>query len=253
MAWQIFKRLTCNIESDIVRFDGRELAVTDSDLTNQSVEINRHGWITWGQQDLCLNPWEGKIMLYAEGEISVLPSRASQAQAPATNDLGQVSWGTSEAGIEIWESGETRVVLDEGSNVRLNNLGDMYFLRFNSQTYWDGYLYRISNGEPVVHRLTDDPVWNIDGDINDWTEVVWRWKLQGESHGGIRLLRRIRTGDSEFDQDIDLDDFRAFSNCMTGPVRSDRLCDCRFLDIDHDGDVDLADFSRVQLGFTGDE
>ncbi len=40
---------------------------------------------------------------------------------------------------------------------------------------------------------------------------------------------------------------------MTGPVDTDRLCECRFLDLDHDRDVDLADFSTFQNLFTAEQ
>jgi len=40
-------------------------------------------------------------------------------------------------------------------------------------------------------------------------------------------------------------------DCLTGPGDFDRLCDCRFLDLDHDRDVDLGDFARFQRAYTG--
>jgi hypothetical protein len=43
------------------------------------------------------------------------------------------------------------------------------------------------------------------------------------------------------------------SHCLTGPGDFDRLCDCRFLDIDHDRDVDLGDFALFQRNYTGSE
>ena len=66
-------------------------------------------------------------------------------------------------------------------------------------------------------------------------------------------MRRVRTGDSEVDEDVDLSDYATFAVCMTGPGRVDRLCDCRFLDIDHDGDVDLGDFALFQNAFSGEK
>ena len=65
-------------------------------------------------------------------------------------------------------------------------------------------------------------------------------------------MRRIRTGDAQFDDRIDLIDQSIFADCLTGPLdRIDRLCDCRFLDVDHDGDVDLRDWATMQNGYTG--
>ena len=255
MSWEKFRSVDCNIHRDIMYFDGVSAKrIFRSKLTDQSSEINDDDWITWGHSNGCVNPWIGEILLYRNGAPSVIPSAATQVQLPTINNLGQIAWGTREVGIEMWQDGQTRVLTDEGRNTRLNNLGDIYFLRFDGPngTLWDGYLYRVSGGEPTIHRLTEDNVWNTDGDINDWVEAVWRWKDgPGIKHGGYRFMRRIRTGDSEFDGDIDLVDHGAFADCMTGPGRVDRLCDCRFLDIDHDGDVDLADFARFQNGFGG--
>ena len=258
MSWEVFQSIDCNIHNDIMYFDGAAIKrIFRSELTDQASEINDDDWITWGQQDFCVNPWIGDILLYRRGSPTVIPSTATQVQLPTINNLGQIAWGTNEVGIELWQAGQTKILAgtDKGNNPRLNNLGDIHFLRFDgpSGTLWDGYLYRVSGGEPTIHRLTEDNVWNIDGDINDWVEVVWRWRESPRiRHGGLRFMRRIRTGDAEFDGDIDLIDYATFAECMTGPGRVDRLCDCRFLDIDHDGDVDLADFARFQNGFTGD-
>ncbi|MCH8252466.1 MAG: hypothetical protein IID36_08450, partial [Planctomycetes bacterium] len=47
-------------------------------------------------------------------------------------------------------------------------------------------------------------------------------------------------------------------NCYTGPGDFDgteggfdRLCDCRFLDIDHDRDVDADDYALFATAMTG--
>ncbi len=255
MSWQVFRSHNCGSQNDIMYFDGVSAhRIYRSELTDQSSEINDDDWITWGHSDQCVNPWVGDILLYDGDQPSIIPSGASQPQLPTINNRGQIAWGTSELGIELWERGQTRLLIDEGTNPRLNNLGDIYFLRFDGPggTLWDGYLYRVSGGAPTIHRLTDDNIWNIDGDINDWVEVVWRWRVSPQDqHGGIRFMRRIRTGDSEFDGDVDLVDMGAFAECVTGPGRVDRLCDCRFLDIDYDGDVDLGDFARFQNAFGG--
>ena len=52
----------------------------------------------------------------------------------------------------------------------------------------------------------------------------------------------------------------AFKNCMTCPgdfhgttCGFDRLCDCRFLDVDHDRDVDADDYALFAGAMTGPE
>ena len=114
-------------------------------------------------------------------------------------------------------------------------------------------MYRKRDGEGRFHRLTEDSLEDTIGDINDWGEAAWRYRQgQGNSAGGVRYLRRVRTGDADFDGAIGLADLALLFDCMTGPGRVDRLCDCRFLDLDHDGDVDLADFTKLQNAIARD-
>ncbi len=256
MSWDRFRRLSCNVERDIIYFDGkRTVRITRDRFNNQSSRINDHDWIAWGRSDSCVSPWVGEIPLYRDGREIVLPSGARQSQVPTINNSGKVAWLAGN-GIEVWEKGVTRLLTDWGGNPYLNNLGDIYFYRWHDeQDSTDAWLYRVSDGEPTWHRLTEDALLDSPGDINDWTEATWRFIDDPRNNpnwpGGVRLLRRIRTGDAEFDGDIDLIDYRAFAECMTGPGRVDGLCDCRFLDVDHDGDVDLGDFARFQNGFGG--
>ncbi len=44
----------------------------------------------------------------------------------------------------------------------------------------------------------------------------------------------------------------ALTGCMSGPVRGSMSGECRSLDSDDDGDVDLADFGAFQRGLTAD-
>lgn len=54
-------------------------------------------------------------------------------------------------------------------------------------------------------------------------------------------------GDFNCDQRIDLDDFRYWVNCITGPTGGDYASGCQSFDFDADGDVDLSDFGAYQL------
>ena len=255
VAWARDRRDHCPLRSVIVFWDGQSIIQIseNDDFVEQHPDLNDRDDIAWGHADFCVNPWVGDIRLWSDGRTIVLPSNFLQVQGPSINNVRQVAWRTP-GGVEFWEDGKTVLLIDEGVNPKLNNLGDIYFIRFyDANRSWDAWLYRVSDGNPRFYRLTDEDAWNTDGDINDWGEVVWSWAKDPPNWaGGIRLLRRIRTGDAEFDGDVDLVDYTAFADCMTGPGRVDRLCDCRFLDIDHDGDVDLADFARFQNGFTGE-
>lgn len=57
--------------------------------------------------------------------------------------------------------------------------------------------------------------------------------------------------DAEPDGDIDLFDFDAFVDCVTGPDPQEPLGDCCRFDVDEDDDVDMADYVEFSLSFTG--
>jgi hypothetical protein len=99
--------------------------------------------------------------------------------------------------------------------------------------------------------LTDPQVIYSNGlpDINNDGEVVWHWTHSSLSPAGIRLMRRIRNGDVNLDFAIDQSDFQALPGCLTGPGDFDRLCACRFYDMDHQRDVDLSDFALFQITY----
>ncbi len=56
-------------------------------------------------------------------------------------------------------------------------------------------------------------------------------------------------GDYRCDGDLDLDDYAALGNVLSGPGVA---VECPALDADHDGDVDLIDFAAFQAAFTGE-
>ena len=58
-------------------------------------------------------------------------------------------------------------------------------------------------------------------------------------------------GDCDGDGDVDLDDLTGLAGCMSGP-NGDIAAGCGCFDLDHDEDIDLADFARFQAGFTGE-
>lgn len=58
-------------------------------------------------------------------------------------------------------------------------------------------------------------------------------------------------GDCDADGLVDFDDFAVLANCMAGPAVYVPP-ECRCVDFDEDGDLDLADFARFQPPFTGE-
>lgn len=267
IAWSKDRTGGCVFIGEIYYWNGsRKQQISYTDFIDQTPEINDDDWIAWGRSNHCVYPWEGHVELYRQGEVIPLPTGSKESQVPSINNSGQVAWFSYAPfyGIELWENGQTRAVIPNASNVALNNLGDMYFLRwYEDERTWAPWLYVISQGEPAFYRLADERPWNIDGRLNDWGEAAWHWTrdpYRGDWHGGVRFLRRVRTGDSEFDGDVELSDYAALSQCLTGPDWDElfqrgpeqTLCECRFLDFDYDGDVDLGDFARFQNAFQGD-
>jgi len=253
IAAQWYREALCEPGFNVVLYkNGRRGRLTDNLFSEQGVSINDRGQITWTRYDFCQNPWSSEIPLYSNGEITLLPILGTQAQLAHLNNVGQVVW-SSVGGVESWQDGVTTLITDWGGAPRVNDLGDMVFYRWNDDVQTlDWWLYRVSGGEPTFHRLTNDPIRDSLGDINNWTEAAWRYKIAlGNDFGGVRFLRRVRSGDSEFNGEVDLIDYRTLADCMTGPGRVDGLCICRFLDVDYDGDVDLGDFARFQNGYSG--
>ena len=54
-------------------------------------------------------------------------------------------------------------------------------------------------------------------------------------------------GDFECDRDVDLDDYAAWLDCMTGPDGGSSDDGCEAFDFDANGDVDVRDFAGMQV------
>jgi len=227
--------------------------------SHQSVDLNDFNGAVWTRYDWCVNPWDSDILLWVAGRTRLLTTLEDfEVQIPRINNSWQVVWG-GPGGIRMWNGAagvptsvhrpvRPTTITDNGLNPSLNNRGDISFNRFHDDTD-TGQLWLYHDGEIV--QLTDDPVWSSnDSRINDWGEIVWKTS-PGFPISDLVFMRRIRTGEADFDGDIDLDDATVLHDCLTGPGDFDRLCDCRFLDIDHDRDVDLADFAAFQRAYGG--
>lgn len=233
-------------------WDGqRTIQISPDDLYHQGEELNESDYISYMRTDFCADPWVGDIRLYSNGQTIVLPTQETRPVGTDINDSGHVVWNTAR-GYEIW-NGRRTSLLAEGNvaSGRINNNGDFYFTRWDdARRFWQPWLSVESRRNRELHRLFDGDGHHTDGDVNDWGEAAWvSWDQMPANEAQVWLMRRLRTGDAEFDGDVDLRDAEAIANCLTGPGRRDRLCDCRFLDLDHDGDVDLGDFARFQSAF----
>jgi hypothetical protein len=251
MAWKHALGTGCyGSDADVVYYDGREIRDIHERLqSNQGAEINDQNTIVWLRINNCVperQNWEGWILHWEDGIVTTL-STGRQPRGPAINNLGQAFWEESRV-IYQWEDGVTTQVTEWGNSPEVNDVGEMYFIRWHdNEERWHGWYY----DGATFYKLTDGLGDNGGGDINNWGEVVF--DAGGFPNNDVYHMRRIRNGESDFDGDVDLDDAASLHDCLTGPGDFDRLCDCRFLDIDHDRDVDLGDFVLFQRNYTGSQ
>ncbi|GMU38645.1 MAG: hypothetical protein AMXMBFR22_28360 [Phycisphaerae bacterium] len=246
-------------DADIaLRRNHRVRMVSDGTNTNQAAALNNVGMCTWTDYDFCPEPWESRVWYYDNGVARVISQDwMHQPQVPTINDSGTIVWmatDISEGELWIWRDGVTERLTDWGSNPRINNRGDIVMRRsYEGLRGPHVWLYR--DGEFL--QITDGPNKHWVPDINDHGEIVLRMDYTAQSTD-ILFMRRIRTGEFDFDGDFDLVDHREWTACLDGPDflarhrvdPTDTLCDCRFLDLDHDNDVDLKDFSGFQNTFS---
>ncbi len=75
-------------------------------------------------------------------------------------------------------------------------------------------------------------------------------KILDIDYGGNAVTLTVIGGDCDSDGFIDIDDFATCADCLQGPDTAvNPGCDC--LDLDEDGDIDLADFAEFQVWFGG--
>ncbi|UCC31531.1 MAG: hypothetical protein JSU86_04485, partial [Phycisphaerales bacterium] len=258
VAWQRFRPEPPAFRSEIFFYDGSTVrAIFDDGLSNQSVRINDYDEMTWARADFTggggYGGWTSDIMRYADSSAAALPSSQDTPDLPDIDNIGRVAWGHH--GVEVWEEGTTTFLCTEPQAriPALNNRGDIVYQSMTDITpyqlwlYRDDQFYRISNDIDVENHFD-----NSRSALNDAGEIAWWWKPNGgSSPSGIRLMRRIRNGDVDFDGDRDLDDFAPMPGCWTGPVVTDGLCECRFFDIDHDRDIDYDDLDLFMRVYTG--
>jgi hypothetical protein len=260
LTWiHIIEPYTCRFESHVFFYDGVEVRqITDGHLSNQTNKINDFDEIGWTEFDFCEGPWLSNIIFYSDGVPIIINEERHQWQGTVINNLGQVSY-TGPPGLFLWEDGQTTRIFDATCCADLNNLGDVCHNFQEDHRQGDMYVLKVVGNERVTYRLTDDPINEYRCSMNDWGELVWTASDWRAGDYRLRFLRRIRTGDSEFDGDIDHDDLARLVDCMTGPMwvertdpgPEDSLCECRFLDINHDGSVDLRDYAMFQQNFGG--
>ncbi|GIK15030.1 MAG: hypothetical protein BroJett002_37370 [Candidatus Brocadia sinica] len=259
IAWTRSQRWRrCPIKENMFIWDGltTRQVTFDEEVSNVQASLNDHGDYAWARAWWCEQPWVSEIHLMVNGEDRTIPSPDPQNQGQKLSNAGWIVWRSSPY-VVLWDGTQTRQLVEHGSGVpNLNDNGRVYIpvWDFIVQNKFQPWVLDIDDEGLRSFRIADVP-WSFSrGYVNNWGEVSCIWYEDPPNsnwRGGVLLLRHIRSGDSEFDGDIDLLDYRILSEGMTGPVRTDGLCQNRFLDIDYDGDLDLADFSRLQNAFTG--
>ncbi|MCH7702426.1 MAG: hypothetical protein IID37_12140 [Planctomycetes bacterium] len=142
------------------------------------------------------------------------------------------------------------------------------FIRdFEPPTLW----IDIDPDVPHTYRLElfgeDLYIWYIDGQVIDsgipgaaypssTPSINWRakaWYLESTTQWDYIRYGTIpepASGDFDSDDDVDLDDYYFFQDCVTEP-NTDAGPGCTWADFDGDSDVDHHDFAAFQVTFTG--
>jgi hypothetical protein len=197
IVWYDWVRGGCLDSNAIVKFyDGQEIdQISDADWSNQGPEINDRDWIVWTRYNYCDDPWSSSILLCTDGVTTTLTTDEIESQVPTINNVGQVCWSctnpvTHDKEILLWQDGLTTILTDWGMNGRLNNHGDVYFIRwYEAQQTYQAWLYLRGR----FYQLTDDPAWfwNVDGDISDTGEVAWAAGRIVNYRSDVRYLHRV--------------------------------------------------------------
>lgn len=212
---------------------GNVQQVTHDGLLNWYPEINNLGHITWHVMNPAVDPFLATLMLYRDKLVTPLTDGTTEVRNPVIDDWGRIVWFDTE-GIKIWDAGTVTVVSGPGDgNPRINNHGDISFIRSEGGGY---HIWIFRSGE--FFRVSGDQLWNTDSDINDEGEVVFGGGA-GSSDKDIYLLRRVPClGDFDADGDVDFSDFGGLQSCF---AQSPGGSVCSVFDIDHDHDIDTTD------------
>lgn len=261
IAWGDWTNAGCRgTESEIhILRDGVDERITSGGYSHQDVTFNTIGDLVFTRFDFCPNPWESDIFLHSGGQFQQITVDEVESQSPSLNNLGHVVWSSQGQPTDFiwkWVQGEKRMVTDWGAGPSSNDLGDVAFRRWHENFQQTrACLFH----DDAVWELTHGPQDAWCTGINRAGEVIIKLR-SGDSAYEVLFLRRTRDGDLDNDMSIDRGDYASFPACMTGPQWPARLdpdpqqslCECRFLDIDYDGDIDLQDVSLFMNNF-GDE
>ncbi len=263
VAWFWRYGVDCTALDKVMYYDGTQvIPLTEGDdRSNQTIRINDRNEVTWNRYDFCHSPWTSEVFLWGAGGLMRLWGD-TQVIATDLNNSREVVWLEDPPYVLVlWKDGERHIITEPlwGTQPAINDRGDIMMTHQPDDHSSEVWLYRKEPSGPIFYRITDNTHYDHIGELNNWGEAAWNWVYDPDAEwtGGVGMMRRIRTGEADFDGDIDLTDYAKLSACLDGPGFLDRnrtdptdtLCDCRFLDLDHDNDVDLRDVSRFQNAF----
>ena len=260
VAWSKYTEEGCSAsQGDVMFYDGATIQqLTTGWYSDQVNGINDLDEIVWTRYDFCQSPWVSDIQMYSAGQIVTLTAGEEDPQGPdvafnVLTGLTQAVWhsehvASGELFTRLWDQGTTAVtIFDPAAGPQINSYGEVAMVAPGQAVHpgWQVWLYRSESGQYI--QVTDTVDVNTPRDINDYGEIVMTRGLYPDDD--IFFLRRIRNGDVDLDFDVDLDDYFEWSDCWTGPLETDGLCHCRFMDMQHDRDIDMADFAAFQNAF----
>jgi hypothetical protein len=114
------------------------------------------------------------------------------------------------------------------------------------------HTYGIANGIMVLRIAHSGLVWYRFQEVTDFNIQYWRGNTQ-DAYYTINVSGANTSYRTDFDHDgdVDLADFSHFQSCFNGPNRPPATTGCTDASFDADGDVDLADFAQFQSCFNG--
>ncbi|MCC7293700.1 MAG: hypothetical protein IT449_16705 [Phycisphaerales bacterium] len=255
VAWSEFYDRGCwSIDGDVHLSDGMgERRISDGAKSNQSPHLNSTQKLVWTRYDFCPNPWISSIMLHNGSGVMELTQGQIQPQLPEMNDSLQTAfWSRTEQGgdlVQLWEDGVIHTIFEGGGPPHINNLGEVQFTD-------GGYTFLYRSGDII--QVTFEYAKHGGKDLNDFTEMSMEAGKGFQSD--VFMMRRSRTGDADLNLRVDTLDYKRLNDCLRGPEwlernresPTDTLCECRFVDLDEDNDVDLKDAATLFNAFSGE-
>jgi hypothetical protein len=211
--------------------DGSEAYVINHELLQGT--LDEPTWLGMIQQDM---------ILYDHGPGKI-PDADVEYQAAQTNNGRAIMLADFVAGA-MARYGEMPV--EVGDNMDFTDSKSFQGATAAISVRENQRVSEIGNGSnPHYHQPTDLPETYTDADYEFGFNILRMIAgAIGEVSGAIFI------GDQDGDQDVDLIDFEAFLECVTGPGGV-AAPECDVFDADGDGDVDWADYRALQLNFTG--